>query len=333
MIRFDALFSTVLASSFCAANRNTHTHTQQHTQQAIHSELLSIIRQMLTTKKCWQAIGLEDVCQNSGTLTTRRGAVMTSAWLGHRERQRWSQRTDCKDIGRGDVRRPIMVSTARTAQLITTKSTLAMAAKWTAVRLWPTNLSWHISFSCLASRQRGSKRVQNWHGAGSSEIAFSTARLRLHNVRLISQRQPGHVAVSSLRRASANRCERQLAHIRWPFVHCNSQTDRRDICNCRRLTLLHCCNTVQKWSNICINQVKKIYKHTDVNKKSMSCHYNTRYNKWDTWTKLVPMGNTEGRNGYYVTNDVTVGWRSFCLHTFGIFREDKMSLIQSKCMN
>ena len=53
---------------------------------------------------------------------------------------------------------------------------------------------------------------------------------------------------------------------------------------------------------------------------------------WDTCTKLVPIGNTEARNSYYVTNGVTVGRRSFCLHTFGIFREDKMSLIQSKCM-
>jgi len=45
----------------------------------------------------------------------------------------------------------------------------------------------------------------------------------------------------------------------------------------------------------------------------------------DTWTKLVSTGNTEARNGYYVTNDVTVGRRLFCLHTLGIFREDKMS--------
>jgi len=51
---------------------------------------------------------------------------------------------------------------------------------------------------------------------------------------------------------------------------------------------------------------------------------------WGTWKKLVPIRNTEARNGYYVTNDVTVGRRSFCLHTFGIFREDKM--IHSKCM-
>jgi len=47
----------------------------------------------------------------------------------------------------------------------------------------------------------------------------------------------------------------------------------------------------------------------------------------DTWTKLVPTGNTEACNGYYVTNDVTCGQRSFCLHTFRIFREDQMSLI------
>ena len=35
---------------------------------------------------------------------------------------------------------------------------------------------------------------------------------------------------------------------------------------------------------------------------------------------------------YYVTNDVAVGRRSFCLHTFGIFCKDKMSLVQSKYM-
>jgi len=48
--------------------------------------------------------------------------------------------------------------------------------------------------------------------------------------------------------------------------------------------------------------------------------------------KLVPIGNTEARNGYYVTNDITVERRSFSLHTFGIFCEDRMSLIQLKCM-
>jgi len=35
---------------------------------------------------------------------------------------------------------------------------------------------------------------------------------------------------------------------------------------------------------------------------------------WDTWTKLVSIGNIEARNGYYVTNDVGVGQRSFCSH-------------------
>jgi len=37
---------------------------------------------------------------------------------------------------------------------------------------------------------------------------------------------------------------------------------------------------------------------------------------------LVPIGNTEARSGYYVTIGAAVGRRSFCLHTFGIFRED-----------
>ena len=39
----------------------------------------------------------------------------------------------------------------------------------------------------------------------------------------------------------------------------------------------------------------------------------------DTWTKLIPIGNTATSNGYYVVTDVTVGRRSFCLHTFVIF--------------
>ena len=36
-------------------------------------------------------------------------------------------------------------------------------------------------------------------------------------------------------------------------------------------------------------------------------------------------------NGYYVTNDATVGQRSFCLHTFHIFHEDKMSFSENAC--
>jgi len=116
-------------------------------------------------------------------------------------------------------------------------ATLVVAVKWEAAgEARPTNLSWHISFSCLGSKERGSKRAQNWHGAGSSEIAFSTARLRLHNVRLISHRHPGHVGVSSFRRASASRCDRQLAHIRWPLAHCNTQTSEFH-CNCQWLIL------------------------------------------------------------------------------------------------
>jgi len=42
--------------------------------------------------------------------------------------------------------------------------------------------------------------------------------------------------------------------------------------------------------------------------------------KWDTWTKLVPIGNIEAHKGYYITNDVIVGQKSFCLHTFGIVK-------------
>lgn len=84
-----------------------------------------------------------------------------------------------------------------------------------------THLSWHCSLSWYSSPLRGSCLQQKRHSAGSSEMAFSTARLRVHSDLLISQRQFGHVAVSSLRRASARRWARQLTHIRCPFVHCN----------------------------------------------------------------------------------------------------------------
>ena len=48
--------------------------------------------------------------------------------------------------------------------------------------------------------------------------------------------------------------------------------------------------------------------------------------------KIGTNRNTEALNGYCEMTDVTVRRRSFCLHTFSIFPDDKMSLIQSKCM-
>ena len=82
-----------------------------------------------------------------------------------------------------------------------------------------THLSWQSSLSWVVTSLRGSRTQQNRHSDGSSEIAFSTARLRMHAVLLISHRQFGQVALSSLSRASASRCDRQLAHIRWPLAH------------------------------------------------------------------------------------------------------------------
>ena len=76
------------------------------------------------------------------------------------------------------------------------------------------------------------------------------------------------------------------------------------------------------WSYLALCRPRKIFNNSTLNQNI----------SWDTWTQLVPIGNTEDRSGYYAMNDVTVGRRSFCLHTFGIFCEDKMSLIQSECV-
>ena len=236
MIRFYGLFWTVssasslASSSFCAAN----TFTKTQAQTGNNPQRIVVHWPSPPSAKCWPRRSVDDRARRcQPELRNVDEWVRRCDGVGHRERQQRSQRTDCKDIGRGDVRRPDMISTAHTTQhLIHTVTTLVAVMKLMVVGRRPTNLSWHSSFSCLGSKERGSKRAQNWHGAGSSEIAFSTARFRLHNVRLISHRQPGQVGVSSFRRASASRCERQLAHIRWPFAHCNSQTDSTVTSNC-----------------------------------------------------------------------------------------------------
>ena len=83
-----------------------------------------------------------------------------------------------------------------------------------------THLSWHNDCSWWSNMCLGSSWLQNWHFVGSSETAFSTARLREQRDLLISQRQFGQVAVSSFRRASASRWEKHIAHIKCPLVHC-----------------------------------------------------------------------------------------------------------------
>lgn len=81
------------------------------------------------------------------------------------------------------------------------------------------HLSWHSSFWCLSSKERGNCRMQKPHSEGSSLTAFSTARFRQHRLLLISQRQLGQVACSSFSRASASRWMKQPAHMRCPLVH------------------------------------------------------------------------------------------------------------------
>lgn len=82
-------------------------------------------------------------------------------------------------------------------------------------------LSSHSTSSCRVRVFLGNSLPQNWHSDGSSLTAFSTARFLDADVLLISTRQLGQVANSSLSRASASTCVKQPAHIRCPLLHCN----------------------------------------------------------------------------------------------------------------
>lgn len=68
-----------------------------------------------------------------------------------------------------------------------------------------TSRSSHSSAMCFSSTARASSREQKRHLSGSSRTAFSTARLRLQTSLEMTQRQFGHVAVSSRMRASASK--------------------------------------------------------------------------------------------------------------------------------
>lgn len=86
-------------------------------------------------------------------------------------------------------------------------------------------LSTQTSFSWLSRIFLASSWLQYWHRVGSSETAFSTAKFRVQIDLLISPRQFGQVAVSSLSLASAKRWLKQPAHIKWPFEHWKNNHD------------------------------------------------------------------------------------------------------------
>lgn len=86
------------------------------------------------------------------------------------------------------------------------------------------HLSSHVFSSWCCNEWRGNTRVQNLHSEGSSETVFSTARFLEAVVLEISTRQLGHVAASSRSRASASKCVKHGAHMRWPLLHCNITT-------------------------------------------------------------------------------------------------------------
>lgn len=77
----------------------------------------------------------------------------------------------------------------------------------------------HSFSSWFRKLLRGNSWLQCEHSVGSSEIVFSTARLREQMLRLISVRQFGQVGCSFLSRLSARRWVKHEAHMRCPFRH------------------------------------------------------------------------------------------------------------------
>jgi len=76
---------------------------------------------------------------------------------------------------------------------------------------------------CMTHWVKYSSR-QYRHCVGNSPTAFSAARLRTHRSQLISHLQFGQLDISSFSLASAIRWLRQVAHMRWPFLHCHKLT-------------------------------------------------------------------------------------------------------------
>ena len=77
----------------------------------------------------------------------------------------------------------------------------------------------HSLSSWFFKQLRGSSWLQWEHSVGSSDMAFSTAKLREQILRFISVRQFGQVDCSFFSRLSAKRCVKQDAHIRCPLRH------------------------------------------------------------------------------------------------------------------
>jgi len=218
------------------------TQQNKHTQTEAHDNPRQNAVRCPPSGKCRPPWNVSDEAVDVGWTQERRWAT------------RWSHRSDLVNTGSDDHSE----QTAKTLADVTLddgtwlkhRNKHIILVKYTRVTWWvrqrPTNLSRHISVSCLGNVERGSERAQNWHRDGSSEMAFSTARLRLHRVRLISHRHPGHVAVSSFRRASASRCDRQLEHIRCPFVHCKARTRPHNLpMQLTAVQQLYSCNKLQ----------------------------------------------------------------------------------------
>ena len=109
-------------------------------------------------------------------------------------------------------------------------------------------LSWHKCRWWLLSWWRGRRWLHRWHSAGISEAAFSTAKLRTQLFLLISQRQLGQVAVSSLIRASANKWLKQAAHMRCPLQHWKPMGEKGHTVYCCPCCVQCMCNSsLNEW--------------------------------------------------------------------------------------
>ena len=103
----------------------------------------------------------------------------------------------------------------------------------------------HSLSSWFFKQLRGSSCLQWEHSVGSSDMAFSTAKLREQILRFISVRQFGQVDCSFFSRLSAKRCVKQDAHIRCPLRH-YVETEKKLMSKSHKIcTSLH---TVEEWA-------------------------------------------------------------------------------------